>query len=205
LLQTRAAKRTPQAAVRFAIDFVNEDRITPAQALQRLDGIDLAALATQHLVDAGPAAARGTGASAGIAVGRAVFDPASAVRLAATGDPIILMRPDTTTADVAGFAVAAGIVTAIGGRTAHAALVARQMGKPCVVGCAALAVEPAQQRACVNGAVLKEGDWVSIDGVGGTVHMGRGTVVTKQLEAELKEIARWQAEGLDMTSSAKAT
>ena len=205
LLQTRAAKRTPQAAVRFAIDFVNEDRITPAQALQRLDGIDLAALATQHLVDAGPAAARGTGASAGIAVGRAVFDPASAVRLAATGDPIILMRPDTTTADVAGFAVAAGIVTAIGGRTAHAALVARQMGKPCVVGCAALAVEPAQQRACVNGAVLKEGDWVSIDGEGGTVHMGRGTVVTKRPEAELREIARWQAEGLDMTSSAKAT
>jgi len=192
LLQTRAAKRTPQAAARFAIDFVNEGRITPALALQRLDGIDLAALATRRLVDAGTPAARGTGASAGIAVGRAAFDPAGAVRLAASGDPIILVRPDTTTADVAGFAVAAGIVTAVGGRTAHAALVARQMGKPCIVGCAALIVEPAQHRARLDGAALNEGDWLSIDGEAGTVHVGRGTVVTERPDAELQEIARWR-------------
>ena len=195
LLQTRSAKRTPQAAVRFAIDFVREGRITAAQGLQRLDGIDLAALATRRLRDAGTPATRGTGASAGIAVGRAAFDPASAVRLAGAGDPIILVRPDTTTADVAGFAVAAGIVTAVGGRTAHAALVARQMGKPCVVGCAALAVEPAQHCARVNGSALNEGDWLSIDGEAGTVHLGRATVITERPEAELKEIERWRASG----------
>lgn len=194
LLQTRAAKRTPQAAVRFAIDFVREGRITPAQALQRLDGIDLSALATRHLLDAGTPAACGTGASAGIAVGRAAFDPASAMRLAAAGDPIILVRPDTTTADVAGFAAAAGIVTAIGGRTAHAALVARQMGKPCVVGCVALAVEPGQHRARVDGATLNEGDWLSIDGEVGAIHLGRRTVVTERPNAELEEIARWRAD-----------
>jgi pyruvate, orthophosphate dikinase len=193
LLQTRAAKRTPQAAVRFAIDFVKEGRITPAQALQRLDSIDLTALVTKHLVDAGTPAARGIGASAGIAVGRAAFDPASAVRLSTTGDPIILVRPDTTTADVAGFAVAAGIVTAVGGRTAHAALVARQMGKPCIVGCAALAVHPAQHRACFNGAALNEGDWLTIDGETGAIHLGHGTVITERPAAELKEIAHWRA------------
>jgi pyruvate,orthophosphate dikinase len=193
LLQTRAAKRTPQAAVRFAIDFVKEGRITPAQALQRLDGVDLTALATKRLVDTGAPAARGTGASAGIAVGRAAFDPASAARLSSTGDPIILVRPDTTTADVVGFAVAAGIVTAVGGRTAHAALVARQMGKPCIVGCAALAFEPAQHRVHLNGAALNEGDWLTIDGEAGAIHLGRGTVITERPEAELKEIARWRA------------
>jgi len=193
LLQTRAAKRTPQAAVRFAIDFVKESRITPAQALQRLNGVDFAALVTRRLVDAGKPAARGTGASAGIAVGRAAFDPDSAVHLAAGGDPIILVRPDTTTADVAGFAVSAGIVTAIGGRTAHAALVARQMGKPCIVGCANLTVDPSHHSARLDGAALNEGDWLSIDGEAGTIHLGRGDVVVERAEAELAEIERWRA------------
>ena len=193
LLQTRAAKRTPQAAVRFAIDFVKEGRITPAQALQRLNGVELAALVTKHLVDAGAPVACGTGASAGIAVGRAAFDPDSAARLAAGGDPIILVRPDTTTADVAGFAVAAGIVTAIGGRTAHAALVARQMGKPCIVGCAKLSVDPSQRSARLDGVALNEGDWLSIDGEAGTIHLGRGKVVVERPETELAEIRRWRA------------
>ena len=205
LLQTRAAKRTPLAALRFAIDFVKERRISPAQALQRLEGIDLAALTTKHLLATGTPAARGIGASTGIAVGRAAFDPASAIQLSSGGDPIILVRPDTTTADVAGFAVAAGIVTAVGGRTAHAALVARQIGKPCVVGCATLEVEPGQRGARVNGVVLNEGDWLSIDGESGTVYIGRSTVVTERPEAELKEIARWQAEVLRTTSSSEPT
>ena len=193
LLQTRAAKRTPQAAVRFAIDFVKEGRITPARALQRLNGVDFAALVTKRLVDAGKPAARGTGASTGIAVGRAAFDPDSAVRLAAGGDPIILVRPDTTTADIAGFAVSAGIVTAVGGRTAHAALVARQMGKPCIVGCAKLTVDPSHRSARVDNAALNEGDWLSIDGEAGTIHLGRGNVVVERPEAELAEIQRWRA------------
>ena len=200
LLQTRVAKRTPQAAVRLAIDFVKEGRITPAQALQRLDGIDLTALVTKRLDGAGTPAARGIGASAGIVVGRAAFDPDEAVRLAAGGDPIILLRQDTTTADIAGFAVAAGIVTSVGGRTAHAALVARQMGRPCVVGCAALMVEPARHRASLNGAAVNEGDWLSIDGEAGTVHLGRCTVTSERPDAQLAEIERWRAAVLPVTS-----
>jgi pyruvate,orthophosphate dikinase len=193
ILQTRAAKRTPQAALRFAIAFVRDGLIAPAQALRRLDGLDLDALAHERLVDAGQPAAAGTGASAGIAVGRAAFDSGSAERLAAAGEPIILLRPDTSTFDVGGFAVSAGIVTAVGGRTAHAALVARQMGKPCIVGCAAFAIDTAAHAAELAGNAIKEGDWLSIDGETGSIYLGRLEVVTDRPEAELAEVARWRS------------
>ncbi|MFI4995498.1 MAG: PEP/pyruvate-binding domain-containing protein [Hyphomicrobiales bacterium] len=193
ILQTRAAKRTPQAALRFAVDFVNEGLITPHEALRRLEGLDLDVLVGKRLTDVGEPAGRGTGASAGVAVGRAAFDSASAARLAAGGCSVILVRPDTSTADVAGFAASAGIVTAAGGRTAHAALVARQMGKPCIVGCAELAVDVASHRAWLAGNVLvEEGDWLSIDGAAGTIHLGRGKVVADRPEAELAEVAGWR-------------
>ena len=107
ILQTRSAKRTPRAALRIAIDLVHEKLITQQEALQRLAGIDLAALVQIALVSAEKPVIAGIGASGGIAVGRAAFCSESAQRLAAAGDPVILMRPDTSTADVAGFAVAA--------------------------------------------------------------------------------------------------
>ncbi len=194
LLQTRAAKRTPNAALRFAIDFVREGLITPKQALRRVQGIDLQALARKRLLDAPAPIACGIGASAGIAVGRAAFDSDSAARFAANGDPVILVRPDTSTADVAGFAVAAGIVTAVGGRTAHAALVARQMGKPCVVGCTALSVDVAGHSAMLATAAIKQGDWLSIDGERGTIHLGRCQVAVDRPDAELAEIERWRVQ-----------
>ncbi|MGO9006319.1 MAG: PEP/pyruvate-binding domain-containing protein [Beijerinckiaceae bacterium] len=195
ILQTRAAKRTPLAALRFAIDFVKAGRITPAQALQRLDGLDLNALVRKRFVDVPEPAARATGASAGIAVGRAAFDSASAERLAAGGDAVILVRPEISTADVGGFAVSAGIVSAVGGRTAHAALVARQMGKPCLVGCAALTVDVANHGAQLAGIAIKEGDWLSVDGEAGTIYLGRHDCAVERPEAELAEVARWRVEG----------
>jgi pyruvate, orthophosphate dikinase len=201
ILQTRSAKRTPQAALRLAIDFVKEGRIAPAEALQRVNGLDLRALVTSRLVTAEEPLGRGTGASAGIAVGRTAFDPDSAARLAAGGDPVILVRPDTTTADIGGFAVSAGIVTALGGRTAHAALVARQMGKPCVVGCAELAVDVTGHCARLARAAIKEGDWLSIDGEAGTVYLGRGEVISERPQAELAEVERWRHSLRSATSS----
>ena len=192
ILQTRTAKRTPQAAVRFVIDFVKTGRISPADALTRLSGIDLDRLTNKCLTGLGPPVGRGTGASSGVAVGRAVFDPATAARLAANGDPIILLRPDTSTADIAGFAASSGIVTARGGRTAHAALVARQLDKPCVVGCAELSVDATAHCARLAEAAIKEGEWVSIDGNAGTVYLGRGQVVLNKPEVELAEIERWR-------------
>ena len=197
-LQTRSAKRTPQAALRFAIDFVKEGLITPSRALRRLNGLDLHALARKRLVAVHEPAARGTGASAGIAVGRAAFDSKSAERLAAGGDPIILVRPDTSTADVAGFAVSAGIVTAIGGRTAHAALVARQMGKPCIVGCLGLTVDVAKHSARLAGSAIEEGDWLSIDGEAGSIYLGQCDVVVDRPDAELAEIERWRSKPLEL-------
>ncbi|MCL2452788.1 MAG: PEP-utilizing enzyme [Alphaproteobacteria bacterium] len=192
ILQTRAAKRTPLAALRFAIDFVNEKRITSAEALQRLEGLKLDALESRHMVDAGAPAAQGTGASAGIAVGRVAFDTASAERITVGGDPVILMRPDTNTADVAGFAASSGIVTAVGGRTAHAALVARQMGKPCIVGCAALSIDVAGKCGQLGKDVIHEGDWLSLNGETGAIYAGRCEIVSERPEAELAEVERWR-------------
>jgi pyruvate, orthophosphate dikinase len=192
LLQTRAAKRTPDAAIRFAIDFVKEGLITPSEALQRIAGINLQNLARKTLVGVGAVAGQGKGASTGIAVGRVAFDSVSATRLAESGDPVILVRPNINTADVGGFAACAGILAAVGGRTAHAALVARQLGKPCVVGCAALEVDPAQQKARLAAHDLHEGDWLSLDGETGQLFLGRGEVVVEAPRAELEEISRWK-------------
>ena len=204
VLQTRTAKRTPRAALRIAIDLVHEGLITPAQALRRLDGIELDALSRQRLLDTHDPVARGIGASSGIASGRAAFDSAAAEQLTGCGDPVILVRPDTNTGDVAGFAVSAGIVTAVGGRTAHAALVARQMGKPCVVGCDRTAVDIARRRAQFASATVAEGEWISIDGDSGKVYLGRREVVTERPEDELAEVERWGQSAMRDSRDARA-
>jgi pyruvate,orthophosphate dikinase len=107
------------------------------------------------------------------------------------------MRPDTSTADVAGFAVAAGIVTAIGARTAHAALVARQMGKPCIVGCADMTIDVAADRAQLAGTAIAGSDWITIDGDSGGIYLGRRDMVETRPEAELTEIASWRSQDPD--------
>jgi pyruvate, orthophosphate dikinase len=192
ILQTRTAKRTSVAALRIAVDLVHEGLITPAQALRRLDGMDLTRLTRQRLVDTHNPMARGIGASSGVASGRAAFDSAGAERLSGSGAPVIIVRPDISTADVAGFAVSAGIVTAVGGRTAHAALVARQLGKPCVVGCDRVAVDVGAGRAQFADTTIAEGEWISIDGDGGEVYRGKREVVAERPEKELAEIERWR-------------
>ena len=148
------------------------------------------------LVSPGQPATTGIGASGGIAVGRVAFDSEAAQRLASAGDPVILMRPDTSTADVAGFAVAAGIVTSVGARTAHAALVARQMGKPCVVGCGDIAIDLQSGCARIGAVELLAGDWLTIDGDSGNLYLGRLQTVTSRPEKELAEVASWQTSGL---------
>ncbi|UFZ03319.1 pyruvate, phosphate dikinase [Bradyrhizobium ontarionense] len=191
ILQTRAAKRTPRAAVRIAVDLVHEGLITRAEAIGRIEGIDLAALAETSLVVTGSPAAVGIAACGGVTTGRVAFDSASAERLAASGDPVILMRHDTSTADIAGFAAASGIVTAVGARTAHASLVARQMGKPCVVGCGAIELD-GEAQARINEATIAAGDWITVDGNEGCIYLGRGEIITRQPEAELAELSKWR-------------
>ena len=160
--------------------------------MQLLRSLDLRHLAVARFVGIAKAAARGIGAAGGVAVGRAAFDAASAERLAATGDPVILVRPDIATEDVAGLAAASGALTAIGGRTAHASLIARQMGKACVVSCAGLVVDAAGKSAEIAGIPLAEGDWLSVDGDTGEVFFGQREIATERPEAMLAEIETWR-------------
>lgn len=194
VLQTRSAKRTPRAALRIAIDLVHEGLIGKDEALARIAEIDLASLTEVSLVSAGQPVATGIGASGGIAVGRVAFDSESAQRLMGAGEPAILVRPDTSTADVAGFAAAAGIVTIVGARTAHAALVARQLGRPCIVGCTGVAIDPSGDRAQIGGTMISAGDWLTIDGDSGNLYPGRLESVATRPERQLAEVERWRAE-----------
>lgn len=194
-LQTRSAKRTPRAALRVVVDLVREGLLDPAAALARVAEIDLdRARVTRFATDA-RAVATAISASPGVASGRAVFDSARAKTLAAGNEPVILVRPDTSTEDIAGFAAAAGILTAVGGRTAHAAVVARQLGKVCLVGCRALAVHEDRRCAEIAGTTIAEGDWISLDGERGEVSLGRRDIVAELPDTELAEIARWRTSG----------
>jgi len=197
VLQTRSAKRTPRAALRIAIDLVHEGLITRHEALDRIAEIDLAALVQVSLASADTPLLKGIGASGGIAVGRAAFSSESARQISTAGDPVILMRPETSTADVEGFALAAGIVTSVGARTAHAALVARQMGKPCIVGCNDMAIDVTADRARLADATIAGSDWITIDGDSGNVYLGQRETTVTRPEAELAEIATWRAQTHD--------
>jgi pyruvate,orthophosphate dikinase len=194
ILQSRAAKRTPRAALKIAVDFVHEGLCSAQDALQRLSSLDLRNLAVARFVGQAEPASHGIGAAGGVATGRAAFDTLAAEHLAATGDPVILVRPDIVTADVAGLAAASGTLTAMGGRTAHASLIARQMGKACVVSCTGLVVDVAGRRGELNGVAFTEGDWISLDGDTGEVFLGQREIATERPETELAEVERWRAD-----------
>ena len=181
LLQTRDGKRTAQAAVRIAVDLANEGLITQQDALRRVttSQIDfflhpqLAVAARKQAADEGRLIATGLNVSPGAAVGVAAFDPDRAQRLGNDGRKVILIRPETKPDDVHGMLASEGILTTRGGRTSHAALVARQFGKPAVVGVSALEVDLVGHRASVGDLVIEEGDWVSLDGSTGEVFLGQ--------------------------------
>jgi pyruvate,orthophosphate dikinase len=190
-LQARSAKRTPLAALRMAVAMVHEGLIDPPTALARLATLDLGGLAVRRFAEPATSAAQAISAAPGVASGRVAFSSARARELAKAGDPVILVRPDTSTEDVAGFALADGILTTTGGRTAHAAVVARQLGKVCLVGCGALALDEARGEALLAGLRLREGDWLSIDGDSGSVAPGKRTIVS-QPPQELAEVEDWR-------------
>jgi pyruvate, orthophosphate dikinase len=190
-LQTRAAKRTPRAALRVAVDLVREGLLTPAEGLDRVATVDLERARLSRFVDAATPVATALSAAPGVACGRAAFDSARAKILAAEG-PVILIRPDTSTEDIAGFAAAVGILTAVGGRTAHAAVVARQLGKVCLVGCRSLMLRDGERSAEIAGNAVHEGDWIALDGDKGEITLGRREIVTELPKVELAEIERWR-------------
>lgn len=171
MLQTRSAKRSAQAAVRIAIDLVKEDVITRREALGRVDAgmLDQLFHARIDPAEQYDVLAKGLNASPGAATGQIVFDPDSAVQWHASGKRVILVRVETTPDDVHGMIASAGILTAKGGATSHAAVVARGMGKPCVAGCDVLHIDRRLRTVSVDSVTLHEGDPITVDGTTGNV------------------------------------
>lgn len=194
LLQTRNGKRTPWAALRMAVDMVHDGLIAPEEALKRLDGIALDRLERFRFADGAGVAplASAVPASIGVAVGHIAFDSRRAAAFAAEGRPALLVRDDISTGDIEGIAAAAGVLTGSGGRTSHAAVVARQLGKVCLVGCADLRILPEKGLCTIGGREFREGDELTLDGDQGRIFAGALPVVSERPEAELAEVARWR-------------
>ena len=202
MLQTRSAKRTAAAAVKIAVDMVAEGVITKAEAIGRIEPTMVDQLLRDQFDPAARGAAtrivKGLNASPGAAVGRAVFDADTAVEWVGRGEKVILVRIETSPDDFHGMAVAEGIITARGGATSHAAVVARQIGKPCVAGSADLVVDYATRAAhcAITGIDFGEGDWVSLDGSTGDLFVGALPTVSARFEEQpdLQSILGWADE-----------
>ncbi|MFF9623676.1 pyruvate, phosphate dikinase [Streptomyces griseosporeus] len=189
ILQTRVGKRTAEAAFRIAHDLRAEGTITADEALTRVDGAELTRLMFPRFATtrADVPLAHGVPASPGAAVGVAVFDSAEAVRRAAAGEPTVLVRRETAPDDLPGMIAAQAVLTSRGGKTSHAAVVARGMGRVCVCGAEALAVDV--DRRCFTtpgGVVVHEGDTLSVDGTAGTVHLGALPLTTSEVGRALE-------------------
>ncbi len=202
MLQTRSAKRTAAAAVKIAVDMVADGTIDRREAVSRIEPAQvdqlLRAQFDPNARQSAERVAKGLNASPGAAVGRAVFDADVAVEWTGRGEKVVLVRIETSPDDFHGMAVAQGILTARGGATSHAAVVARQIGKPCVAGCAELLVDYGAKsaRSSVSGASFKEGDWISLDGTTGEVFVGALPTVEARFEdqPELQTILGWADE-----------
>ncbi|MET9961683.1 pyruvate, phosphate dikinase [Streptomyces sp. NPDC006326] len=179
MLQTRVGKRTAGAAFRIATQLVDQGLIDEAEALQRVTGHQLAQLMFPRFDESAQTEllGRGIAASPGAAVGKAVFDSYTAVKWSRSGEKVILIRRETNPDDLDGMIAAEGILTSRGGKTSHAAVVARGMGKTCVCGAEDLEVDTKRRRMTVGGTVIEEGDVVSIDGSTGKVYLGEVPVV----------------------------
>ncbi|MEU2821390.1 MULTISPECIES: pyruvate, phosphate dikinase [unclassified Streptomyces] len=179
MLQTRVGKRTAGAAFRIATQLVDQGLIDEAEALQRVNGAQLAQLMFPRFDDQAKTQllGRGIAASPGAAVGKAVFDSYTAIKWSRSGEKVILIRRETNPDDLEGMIAAEGILTSRGGKTSHAAVVARGMGKTCVCGAEDLEVDTKRRRMTVGGTVIEEGDLVSIDGSTGKVYLGEVPVV----------------------------
>src|SRR6266581_3172053 len=184
MLQTRVGKRTAAAAFRIALQLVDQDLIDMDEALTRVSGEELARLMFPRFDTGGEVTkiAQGISASPGAAVGKAVFDSARAVELAGQGEKVILVRRETNPDDLHGMIAAQGILTSRGGKTSHAAVVARGMGKTCVCGAEQLEVDTTAKKFTAPGGItVSEGDVISIDGTSGVVYLGEIPVVASEV------------------------
>ena len=196
MLQTRTGKRTAASALKIAVDMVKEELITKEEAIARIDPAQLDHLLHPTFDPDAPreVLASGLPASPGAAAGKAVFTADEAETLAADGEDAILVRLETSPEDIGGMHAARGILTARGGQTSHAAVVARGMGKCCVAGCGAISIDYQNDLFTVNGTTVKAGDWISLDGSTGELMLGRVPTRNPKLSGNFSTIMKWADE-----------
>ncbi len=199
-LQVRVGKRTARAMVKIAVDFVHEGKISREEALLRVDPYKVEELFHPMLDPAydGEPVASGIPASPGAAVGKIALDAQTAQKMREQGERVVLVRPETSPDDIRGMAASEGILTARGGATSHAAVVSRGMGKPCVVGAEDLVIDEAVREIRIrgrDGLVLREGDWISIDGTTGKIFAGQVPTLPPSPDfPEFVELLSWADE-----------
>jgi len=206
MLQTRRGKRTAQATVKAAVDMVEEGLISKEEAVLRVTPEQVDQLLHKMIdptVKVQPIA-KGLPASPGAASGKVVFNVKEAAERGKSGESIILMRPETTPEDLEGMAYSQGILTTRGGMTAHAAVVARGMGKPCIVGAEEIKLNLVEKTFAVNGVIVKENDIITIDGSMGTVIVGEVPMIEPTLTPELKEVLAFADEFKELGVRANA-
>ncbi len=199
MLQTRSAKRTAPAAVKMAVDMANEGVLTREEALQRVDPAQIVQLLLPRFDESAKERAqdrflaRGLNASPGAATGKAIFDPDRAVTAHAAGDAVILVRTETSPDDVHGMLAARGVLTARGGATSHAAVVARSMGLPCVAGAETLKIDYRSRTMTAGDKLINEGDMISIDGTTGEIYAGALATIEARFsdEKDLATLLSW--------------
>jgi len=197
MLQCRTGKRNARAAFKIAYDMVKEKLITKEEAILRLKGKDIEGL-FYPVIDPKEADNKkksylvsGIDAVPGAAVGKVVFTAKEAEQMAANGEKVILVRRETSPEDVGGMHAASGILTATGGKTSHAAVVARGWGKCCIVGCEKLVIDYEKKQMMVNDKIVKQGDEITLDGSTGEVFLGALKLIKPELPEEYKEIMKW--------------
>jgi pyruvate,orthophosphate dikinase len=193
ILQTRNGKMNAQAIVRTSVEMVDENLINKEKAVQRLNPRDLEQLLHRRIDPnfKGKPICTGLPASPGAASGKATFDADEAERLGKLGQKVVLVREETKPEDIHGFFAAQGILTSRGGKTSHAAVVARGMGKPCVSGCEELHIDPKGREAAFKNIHIKEGDFITIDGSRGEVYVGEVPTMDAEISNDLLTLLSW--------------
>ncbi|MEZ4366931.1 MAG: pyruvate, phosphate dikinase [Kofleriaceae bacterium] len=193
MLQTRTGKRSGRAMIKIAVDLVAEGMITEAEAIARVDPAKLDEVLHPRIDPKArpPAVGKGLPASPGAAIGSVVFTAGEAEAAAKRGERVLLVRTETSPEDIHGMQAAVGILTARGGMTSHAAVVARGMGKPCVTACRGLRVEAARGQATVGDVVVRRGDVLTLDGSSGEVFVGPAPLIPAELGGEVDQLMGW--------------
>ncbi len=206
MLQTRVGKRTGAASLKIAIDLVKEGLIDKKEAVMRIDPDQLEQLMHPRIDPKieYTALAKGLPASPGAAVGKVVFSAQDAEKAAAKGEGVILVRPETSPEDIGGMDAAEGILTARGGMTSHAAVVARGMGKCCIAGCTAINIEEKKKSFWVGSTTVREGDIITLNGTTGEVIIGAVPLVQPEMTGDFNTILKWADEFREMGIRANA-